>query len=104
MSIISEEHCVKILLRNRNYNMNNNIEYENIVNIEVAQELLCGLMGFFRNSDKNIYEKLNIIYNKLDIKNIGYVISVIEKLFSVLKTIKNNKPDINNINKILINL
>ena len=68
--------------------MNNNIEYENIVNIEVAQELLCGLMGFFRNSDKNIYEKLNIIYNKLDIKNIGYVISVIEKLFSVLKTIK----------------
>ena len=104
MSIISEEHCVKILLRNRNYNMNNNIEYENIVNIEVAQELLCGLMGFFRNSDKNIYEKLNIIYNKLDIKNIGYVISVIEKLSSVLKTIKSNKPDINNINKILINL
>ena len=104
MSIMSEEHCVKILLRNRNYNMNNNIEYENIVNIEVAQELLCGLMGFFRNSDKNIYEKLNIIYNKLDIKNIGYVISVIEKLSSVLKTIKSNKPDINNINKILINL
>ncbi|HSQ97979.1 MAG TPA: hypothetical protein VLL98_04650 [Rickettsiales bacterium] len=73
------------------------IMHTDIVNFEVASELLNGLLNFLRDKNNNKYNKVKKIYSDLNIDNIENTENVLKIYSPIMKKIKDGTINVEDL-------
>lgn len=67
------------------------ITHTDIVDFEVASELLLGLLGLLKGKNNNKYNEVKKIYSSLNIDDIENTRNILNTFSPIMKKIKNNE-------------